>query len=193
MPESYLRVNHVEPDSRVNGPGVRCVIWTQGCSLGCPGCFNPQTHPIQGGYEVLAAQLVDTIIGYTHSIDGLTISGGEPLQQARPLLAFLRLFRQKTSLPVILFSGFTWEEIQAMPIARELPKLVDVLIAGRYFAALNVGRHLTGSANKTFHFFTGHYSRSDFNDLPEAEVIIQPDGEIISSGISPFYLNHLHD
>ncbi len=188
MRQVRLRVHHIEPASRVNGPGLRSVIWTQGCSLGCPGCFNPQTHSIQGGDEIAPRDLADKAIGYAHNIEGVTISGGEPLQQIRPLVEFLRILRPKSALSVILFSGFTWDEIQAMPLGREIPGLVDVLIAGRYIAAQNVGHNLTGSANKTFHFFSERYTIADFTDLPEAEIIILPDGGIISSGIAPLHL-----
>jgi anaerobic ribonucleoside-triphosphate reductase activating protein len=181
-----LRIHHIQARSRANGPGERCVIWVQGCSLGCPGCFNPETHPTRGGRSMSPESLVETVLRQSSALDGITISGGEPLQQPRPLVAFLRLFRQRSSLPVILFSGFTWDEVQAMLIRDELPALVDVLIAGRYVAEKTVGHDLVGSSNKTFHFLSERYSPQDFSAIPEAELFIRPDGTIVSSGISPF-------
>ena len=138
------------------------------------------------GQRVPVNELVRTVAGITPAVDGLTISGGEPLQQSRAVLTFLHELREEFPMPVILFSGYTWHEIRAMPLAKELPQVVDVLIAGRYISALNVGHHLVGSANKTFHFFSQRYSREDFDPVPEAELIILPDGEIVASGINPF-------
>ncbi|MBZ0237815.1 MAG: radical SAM protein, partial [Deltaproteobacteria bacterium] len=72
------RVHAREPRSRANGPGTRFVIWMQGCSLGCPGCFNPTTHAPAGGELVDTAALLAEVAA-TRGLDGLTLSGGEPL------------------------------------------------------------------------------------------------------------------
>jgi anaerobic ribonucleoside-triphosphate reductase activating protein len=119
------------------------------------------------------------------TIEGLTVSGGEPLQQLVPLLDLLRRVRQETSLTTLLFSGFTWAEIQRMPAAASLLGCVDVLIAGRYEAGQRLARDLRGSANKTTHFLTGRYTPADLQAVPPAEVIITPTGEVILSGIDP--------
>ena len=58
-----LRLHAFLPRSRANGPGVRAVIWVQGCSLGCPGCFNPQTHAFSGGEVVTVEELFERIVG----------------------------------------------------------------------------------------------------------------------------------
>lgn len=180
-----MRIHQFLSHSRVNGPGVRAVLWVQGCSLGCPGCFNPDTHSFDSGELVLIDDLLARLIALQGTIEGLTISGGEPLQQRLPLLRLLRRVRQETSLTTLLFSGFTWAEIQQMPDAEALLAGLDVLIAGRYQASQHLARDLRGSANKSVHFLTSRYSLSDLQALPPAEVIITAEGEVMFSGIDP--------
>lgn len=171
--------------SRVNGPGQRAVLWVQGCSLGCPGCFNPDTHAFDGGESVAVDDLLARLVALQGSIEGVTISGGEPLQQRLPLLRLLQRVRQETGLTTLLFSGFTWAEIRQMPDATALLACLDILIAGRYEASQHLARDLHGSANKSIHFLTNRYSLSDLQAIPSAEVIITREGEVMVSGIDP--------
>ncbi|NVM26586.1 MAG: radical SAM protein [Desulfobacterales bacterium] len=180
-----LRIHRFLLFSRANGPGVRAVIWVQGCSLGCPGCFNPETHPFVGGELVSVGDLFGRIVALGDAIEGITISGGEPLQQRRPLLALLRRVRRETPLSVLLFTGYTWEKVQRMPNAEALLACVDVLIAGRYDASQRLARDLRGSTNKTVHFLTDRYTMDDLQSVPPTEVIITAEGEVIVSGIDP--------
>jgi anaerobic ribonucleoside-triphosphate reductase activating protein len=184
-PAVPLRVHHFLPASRANGPGVRACLWLQGCSLGCPGCYNPATHPLAGGELVSADDLARQVVALGDDIEGITVSGGEPLQQRAGLLALLRRLRAETRLSVLVFTGFTWEEVRRMPEADALLACVDVLIAGRYDASRHLARDLRGSANKTVHFLTGRYGPADLREVPEAEVVIAADGEVTASGIDP--------
>ena len=190
----FLRIHQFLPHSQANGPGVRAVIWVQGCTLGCPGCFNGPTHPAAGGELVSVDSLFTQILALSDSIEGVTISGGEPLQQRAGVAALLRRIRAETSLSTILFSGFSWQEIERMgqhatesdpafPLV--LLRDVDVLIAGRYDEKQHLARDLRGSANKTSYFLTGRYSAADLQTTPPAEVVITPQGDIIMSGIDP--------
>jgi anaerobic ribonucleoside-triphosphate reductase activating protein len=129
--------------------------------------------------------LLARLAALQETIEGLTISGGEPLQQRLPLLHLLRRVRQETSLTTLLFSGFTWAEIQQMPDAEALLDCLDVLVAGRYEAGRHLARDLRGSANKTVHFLTSRYALSDLQAVPPAEIVITPEGEIMVSGIDP--------
>ena len=180
-----LRIHHWIPESRANGPGLRAVVWVQGCSLGCPGCFNPQTHPRQGGVAVQVDDLLDELKMLKGQIEGLTISGGEPLQQMPALLELLRKLRRETSLSVLAFTGFSWDEVQRMPHRRKLLANLDVLIAGRFVASQRLAQGLIGSANKTVHFLTQRYNWYDLQITPPAEVWIGRNGEIELSGIDP--------
>ncbi len=184
MAEDRLRLHSFWPRSAANGPGLRAVLWLQGCTLNCPGCYNPQTHDPRGGYTVPVAALVRRLLALPE-IEGLTISGGEPLQQARPLRRLLEEVRAASRLSVILFTGYTWAEIQAWPEAQAVLAEVDVLISGRYVATQRLARDLRGSANKEVRFLTPRYTPAAISAVPEAEVIITPTGEVLLSGIYP--------
>lgn len=118
-------------------------------------------------------------------VEGLSVLGGEPLQQRPALLELLRLVRERTGLSVLLFTGYTWEEMQRMRETPELLTLIDVVIAGRYDQSQRVAHGLIGSANKTVHFLTTRYTSADLEMVPTTEVIITPDGEVVLSGIEP--------
>src|ERR1051326_6111715 len=76
-----MLLHGVVTGSRVNGPGVRAVVYFQGCSLGCPQCWNPKTHRFSGA-ERGVAEIVDCVVRShgARPLDGVTFSGGEPMQ-----------------------------------------------------------------------------------------------------------------
>ena len=170
------------------------MIWVQGCTLGCPGCFNVPTHPEAGGETITVAGLFERIQALGNSIEGITISGGEPLQQQSGVAALLRRIKAETSLSVVLFTGFSWLELQKIGAhqpntAPDLPlallRDVDVLIAGRYDQTRHLAQDLRGSANKTTYFLTNRYTARDMEAIPPAEVVITAEGDVIMSGIDP--------
>jgi anaerobic ribonucleoside-triphosphate reductase activating protein len=119
------------------------------------------------------------------AIEGITVSGGEPLQQCQPLIAWLRRLRHETGLSTLLFTGYSWEEIQQMPDKQEVLAYLDVLIAGRYDASRHLAHDLRGSANKTMYFLTDRYQLGNLRSVHSAEVVIAADGTVILSGIDP--------
>jgi anaerobic ribonucleoside-triphosphate reductase activating protein len=182
---STIRLHRLERASRANGPGVRMVLWTQGCAFACPGCFNPETHDLRGGERWNVDDLMEVILSQHQQIQGLTLSGGEPLYQHRALAELLEKLRARTSLSVLVFTGYRWEELQRLTGIQRFLANVDVLLAGRYDASRRVASGLVGSSNKTVHFLTGRYTPKDLHEVPQAEVILMPDGEIRFSGIDP--------
>ena len=186
--KANLRLHAFLPVSRANGPGARAVVWVQGCSLGCAGCYNAETHAFAGGELVSVDDLFERIASLGDKIEGITISGGEPFQQSGALLRLLRRVREETRLSILIFTGYTWEEAQQMKDAGELLACADVLIAGRYDESQRVAHSLIGSRNKTLHFLTGRYAMADLPAVPQAEVIITPEGDMIVSGIEPLRL-----
>jgi anaerobic ribonucleoside-triphosphate reductase activating protein len=179
-----LRVHATEPRSRANGPGSRFVVWVQGCTLGCPGCFNPATHAA-GGRDIDVAALVDEI----GDVDGLTVSGGEPLQQAAAVAELLALARGR-GVSTLVFSGYTVDEIRALPDGPAVLANLDVLIDGRYVAGERLGRGLRGSANQRIHVLTSRYTLADVEATPVAEIRIAPTGEVVLTGVNPLKLKH---
>ena len=105
-----LRLAGYKTDSIVDGPGIRLAIFVQGCSHHCPGCHNPETHDPSGGYDVSVSRLVELIGHSSSGIDGVTISGGEPFEQAAPVAA-LAAEIVKCGLDLVVYSGYTFEEL----------------------------------------------------------------------------------
>ena len=149
--------------------------------MGCPGCFNPQTHSRDGASETLeVAEVMERVLAA--GTEGLTVSGGEPLQQAEAVVALLEAARQ-AELSTLLFTGLTWEEIQRLPQATGIMRCVDVLLAGRYVAERRVAHGLLGSDNQTVHLLSPRHTLEEIAATPEAEVVILPDGRVVFSGI----------
>ena len=185
-PRPTLRLHAVLPLTLANGPGRRFGVWVQGCRLGCPGCFNPETHDPSGGYPVEVRDLLRQIASAGGEVEGVTVSGGEPLEQAGALRAFLSALKAETGLSVVLFSGFTREEIEARPDGPAILARTDVLVAGPFEAARRLGRGLRGSDNQAVHFLSGRYAAADLEGLPDAEIVIRPDGSVTRSGFPPW-------
>ena len=115
--------------STVNGPGYRFVLWVQGCKLNCKGCFNPETH----SYLSATSNNIESIASEINSnplIDGVTISGGEPLDYAIELIELMKMI--KPSLTSVIFTGYTIKEIVKDVNKVKLIKSVDMVLAGRY-------------------------------------------------------------
>ncbi len=186
-----LNIHNMICQSRVNGPGCRFVIWFQGCKFNCPGCFNPDTHSFEARMLMNPGSILSLILKQKDSIDGVSISGGEPLCQPEGLLDLLHEIRQKTSFSILLFSGYTYEEICKMPLGEQILSYVDVLIDGRYDKSRHSARNLLGSSNQQILILTNRYTQRDFEHIPSTEIIINSNGQITTSGIHPIIQNRL--
>jgi anaerobic ribonucleoside-triphosphate reductase activating protein len=179
-----LRVHAIEPRSRANGPGARFVVWLQGCTLGCPGCFNPTTHDANGGTERSVASVIAEIPA---DVEGLTLSGGEPLQQAAAAAELLDGARAR-GLSTLAFSGYSIDEIRALPDGPAVLDRLDVLIDGRYVAGDRLATGLRGSANQRIQLLTQRYSLADVEATPVAEIRISKSGDVVLTGVNPLKL-----
>ena len=179
-----LRLHGRLARSQANGPGLRAVIWLQGCTLACRGCFNPESHDPRGGESVAVSALVDEILTDAEALEGVSISGGEPFQQAEGLLALLTGLSANTSLSTLVFSGYRLEEIGRNPVGRACLDRIDILVAGRYIPARHQGEGLLGSSNQEVHFLSGHYGPGDLDSLPGAEVQIDAAGRVSLTGVA---------
>jgi len=184
----YLNIHATLPQSASNGPGLRYVVWLQGCTFKCPGCFNPdsQNSDIRRLKSVL--EVFRDIKSHAAGVEGLTVSGGEPFQQAAGLLELLTMVRAHTDLSILVFSGYEIDQIRSLSHGPEVLELIDVLIDGPYVRDLRLPRGLRGSTNQKVHFLTNRYHLQDVDKTPPAEIVIDPEGNIISSGIDPWTL-----
>lgn len=126
-----LLVHDIARESRVNGPGTRAVVWVQGCSIGCPGCFNPQTHSIDSGGSEWDPDWLGSELSRL-PIDGLTVSGGEPLQQPEAVFALIRAFRRNHEGTVLLFTGYSAEFILRRKHLTDIVLEADAVLSGPY-------------------------------------------------------------
>lgn len=142
-----LRISGTEPQSIVDGPGIRYVIFTQGCERDCYGCHNPQTHDILGGRLVNIDKLYNDIIR-DPLIQGITFSGGEPLLQIIPLLNLTRKLKRK-NYHIICYTGFLFEQIKNNINYCDLLNNIDILIDGPFIENLkNIDLKYRGSSNQ---------------------------------------------
>lgn len=159
-----IRVAQVVADTEAEGPGRRFALWVQGCSLRCEGCCNPEMFaPERGAAEAVDA-LVARILG-TPGLEGVSLLGGEPFEQAAALAALSAQVRA-AGLSVMVFSGYTLEELRGReatsPGTAALLAATDLLVDGRYLQARpERSRRWVGSTNQRLHFLSARYSRED--------------------------------
>ena len=186
-----FRVHAIERGSRANGPGPRFVVWVQGCTLGCAGCFNPATHPATGPLTTVAAVARElAAAAEAGDAGGLTLSGGEPMQQAPAALELL-LAARRLGLSTLMFSGYTRAELASQALGPAVLTHLDVLIDGRYRVDLRAGVDLRGSQNQQVHLLTARYSADDVAATPEAEIRIAADGSVVLTGVDPLKVRSL--
>jgi anaerobic ribonucleoside-triphosphate reductase activating protein len=182
-----LNVAAVCPSTRSLGPGIRAVVWVQGCFFRCPGCIAPGWIPIQPARMVTQAELLNELLA-DPAVNGLTFSGGEPMLQAPGLARLARAARQVRELNIICFSGFTLSHLKRVPPGPgvdDLLEQVDVLIDGPYIEQLNDNRGLRGSSNQQVHFLTDRLKGYDLAGEPRRAEIRLQNGEAMLVGVPP--------
>ncbi len=184
---SEVRLAGFAPDSRVNGPGRRVVIWVQGCDLACPGCFNPQTHPrdAEDVSGVSPMALVERILRARSEVSvGVTFSGGEPFQQARALAVCARgLRRAWPGVSLMAFTGYPLEALRgggAPAGSIELLDQLDMLVDGRYDPRRPSTRAWRASGNQRL-WVLGR-APVDWSASPDAELHVDAAGNVLLSG-----------
>jgi ribonucleoside-triphosphate reductase len=151
VPGGDLRLAGIVRDSVVDGPGVRLVIFAQGCPRRCPGCHNPETWDFAGGRVTHSEAVVEAMRRLAGKrLTGITLSGGEPFAQAAPLARIARAAKEM-GLDVWAYTGYTYGELLELsdPAVGELLSLVDVLVDGPYVEAKKTyDLPFRGSANQ---------------------------------------------
>lgn len=106
---THISLFGTEPDSIVDGPGLRYAVFVQGCSHGCPGCHNPESQPAEGGTETAIADLLADIEanGLVHDV---TLSGGEPFEQPAAC-AVLAAELKRRGYGVWSYSGYLYDDL----------------------------------------------------------------------------------
>lgn len=179
-----LRVAGFADRSTVNGPGRRAVLWVQGCSLGCPGCFNPATHRPAGPrtpIDEVVAQLVGTRTG----LDGVTFSGGEPFEQAVALAKVAAGLRAAwPTCHLMAYSGYAYEALRGADApagAAALLAQLDMLVDGPYAVKRPGAAAWRASGNQRV-WVLGR-SPSTWAAPADAEITIGEAGDVLLSGL----------
>jgi len=132
--ETYIRIAGIINESIVDGPGIRMVVFAQGCKHRCPGCHNPETHSFEGGKLVSVDSILE-LAKRNPLLDGITFSGGDPFEQAE---AFTVLAREakKLNLDIMTYTGYTYEYIVENSSRHRgwetLLNETDILVDGRF-------------------------------------------------------------
>lgn len=135
--QNSIRIAGVVRESIVDGPGLRFVVFCQGCPHNCKGCHNPITHDFAGGYDCSIEKILKAIDD-NPLLDGVTFSGGEPVCQSA---GFLALGKElvKRGLNILMFTGYTFEQLLDLKEKdnnlKQLLEITDVLIDGPYVEA----------------------------------------------------------
>jgi anaerobic ribonucleoside-triphosphate reductase activating protein len=156
MSEITLRLRRLCYPVTALGPGRRLVLWVTGCSLRCPGCISPELQDPTGGRVLPPSRVLARILGIGCALDGITLTGGEPFEQAHALAELLeRLAPARPGWNLLVYSGFTLSHLERRGAgARRLLACSDILVAGPYLADHPPTHPLTGSGNQQVHFLS---------------------------------------
>jgi len=142
-----LRIAGITNDSIVDGPGLRLTIFAQGCPHNCIGCHNPETHDPQGGSFMDVDEIIEKV-RKNPLLQGITLSGGEPFMQASAMYEIAKRARG-IGLDVVIYTGYTWEELRANDEFEALVRTADYIIDGRFDISLRtLSVPFVGSSNQ---------------------------------------------
>lgn len=174
------------------GPGVRSVVWVQGCTLRCPGCMSPDTWDTESGSRVSPLALANEIIAVP-GIEGITVSGGEPTAQAAAVTVLLTKAKE-SGLNTWVYSGHTIEELVALndPAIDGMLSVTDVLVDGR-FQQEGESLRYRGSGNQCIIPLSGDIPKSRLSSGQGSrfEITLDSEGHMTLLGMPPrgFFLS----
>lgn len=148
-----LRIAGYTKESVVDGPGIRFVIYAQGCPHGCAGCHNPETWDFNGGEEIAVKEIL-SLIQDTQLLQGVTFSGGEPFAQAEAMAAVAEQVKGM-GLDLVTYTGYVFEDLLEMSKeaegVKQLLERSDILVDGPYLESeRDLSVPFRGSANQRF-------------------------------------------
>lgn len=149
--EEFLKVVGIVKESIVDGPGIRLVVFSQGCPHNCLGCHNPESHSFKGGKLIEIDEILE-LINENPLLDGITFSGGEPFEQPE-VFSILAKKVKKLGLNIVTYTGYTYEEIlDRVDLTLEWKKLLyttDILVDGKFeIGKKNLMLRFKGSSNQ---------------------------------------------
>jgi anaerobic ribonucleoside-triphosphate reductase activating protein len=182
--EYVLNIAAIAPRTKALGPGTRAAVWVQGCPLNCPGCIAPNWIPFKAATILSPNEILSKLD--LEILDGLTFSGGEPMEQAAALAILVKLIRKEKNLSLICFTGYRYERLIRTPPNKGVEALlseVDVLIDGPYIQAQNDSIGLRGSANQRIIHLTPRLQDHMLDSQKRSMEVTITDGELTFIGI----------
>ena len=180
MSAEVLRIANFVKRTEIYGPGMRSAIWVQGCTLACKGCLEYSFVAEKGGKDQSIIELHEQLMKVEGN-EGITLLGGEPLQQSEAVLELIKL-QKAAGRTIMLYSGYEPEELDS--VQQECVDNSDIVILGRYKEELrNTKLRWRGSENQVLYSPTGRYTVEDFPDgETEISVHIDADGKLLITG-----------
>ena len=178
-----INIANLNQESFIYGPGKRFAIWVQGCSIKCPECWNEEMHHFNPHNLIERGELLDQILR-TQSIDGVTILGGEPLDQPDNLLWLLENLHD-VGVHIMLYTGYEIDEIKSNILFSHICSFADILIPGRYQKdKRNIDLKWRGSSNQVI------FSKDEliFHESCDVEIYIENDGKMTYFGYPDDFL-----
>jgi anaerobic ribonucleoside-triphosphate reductase activating protein len=189
---NLLNIAEICPVTHALGPRQRFVIWVQGCCFNCRNCISPDWIPQKQATLVDPLKLAVYILSIP-GIEGLTVSGGEPMLQAAALSKLFAYLRQHRDFSIMCFTGFTLQQLQAKSDSdiNQVLTQIDVLIDGQYIPELNDNKGWRGSSNQVVHFLTPrHLSEASLFTERKRDVEIHlRDDSALMVGVPPYNLS----
>lgn len=181
-----IELDHMVVDRNgLLGPTPRLVLWLHGCDRNCPGCIAIDWNTKAAAEMTLSVSTLLQMAGDYPSLEGVTISGGEPFRQSEPLSRLVAALHD-CGLGIILYTGYTLAQLKALPPANRVENIltsVDVLIDGAYVADMDDGLPFRGSANQIIHHFSNRYQDYFSLNKNRKSIIEQRDGHYYLLGI----------
>ena len=176
-----LNISHVDSSSYIYGPEQRYIVWFQGCTLACPGCWNVDMWPHQEKQLIHRQELLDDILS-TSGIEGVTLLGGEPLQQIENVQWLIESLKA-SNLGVMLYTGYEQSEIKSNEAYTRSLEYVDILVSGRYLQERrDTGLIWRGSTNQEVTFISDRYANYELKEKNQVEIEIDELGREIIIG-----------
>jgi anaerobic ribonucleoside-triphosphate reductase activating protein len=197
-----LQVNYILPKSFANGPGTRFTIWVQGCSIRCPGCSNTDTWDPSKGNSMPTSEIIKQIDAI-EGLNGITITGGEPLDQFEAIHELCTGLKEKRpDLSIFLSSGYSWGRIllklikqkegvndpaekiirYEKEVVEKFMNLVDILCLGPFEGDKICRGEWKGSSNQTVFFRTDLGKKQSKMPIVLKEVFISSKGDSLETG-----------
>ncbi len=173
-----LQIANYIPISRVEGPGARFAIWVQGCTIQCKDCWNSHLWTFKGGNQYEVDNILNIILQYKEKIEGITIVGGEPLDQVESIINLIEKV-QKNNLTVMLYTGYKLEEIKNDKLKNQAFMMSDIVVYEPFISKKrNLYLKWRGSDNQKIKINNPIYKDIVIDEVNEVEIHINDDGNI---------------